>query len=443
MKKSLVFVGFCFWILIGCATTSMPELQDYKKELQLHPYAVLQGLTTSTSTQLTVLAKKNEKLEFKILDANEASKAIHDIKQIPAGATNWVIYQLKLKDLEAEAYYTFQILRKEEILDQRRFQTVDMNKKSIKIGVASCMNDSFVKEQFYMWNDYFDLQPEYTFLIGDNVYSDYMPTKESVVNSRDAKINMLWRRYVETWNTLVLYHMSKLTPTLAIWDDHDYGVNNGNGSYPYKQEALNILRSFFDIDATEKAITVLPGAGFVFEAFGQRFVFADARSFRATNKEEQQTQWGNEQKKKILSILAQKKTPTWLIEGDQFFGAYHNFESYEKDNPKDFKDLLLELKKTKSPVFFVSGDRHLNELMKIDKSVLGYETYELTSSGIHARVYPNAWEKTPNPKQMYGASGIHNFSIVNSHAEKTWNIDIKSYGPEAKILYDANIKIIR
>ena len=37
---------------------------------------------------------------------------------------------------------------------------------------------------------------------------------------------------------------------LAIWDDHDFGLNDGGGDYPYKQDAEKMFLNFWNIPQT-------------------------------------------------------------------------------------------------------------------------------------------------------------------------------------------------
>ena len=84
-----------------------------------------------------------------------------------------------------------------------------------------------------------------------------------------------------------------------------------------------------------------------------------------------------------------------MIEGDEFFGAYQNFESFEGNHPRAFTRLLDEVKKARVPLFFVSGDRHLAQLQKLEPALIGYTAYELTTSAIHAKVFPGTLAKFP------------------------------------------------
>lgn len=42
------------------------------------------------------------------------------------------------------------------------------------------------------------------------------------------------------------YQKLKTTcPILAIWDDHDYGINDGGADYPGKRESQQVFLDFF------------------------------------------------------------------------------------------------------------------------------------------------------------------------------------------------------
>jgi hypothetical protein len=143
------------------------------------------------------------------------------------------------------------------------------------------------------------------------------------------------------------------------------------------------------------------------------FHFLDARSFRSPRSEaagqpESQTQLGTEQENWVIQGLDSHRV-NFLIKGDQWWGAYHRFESYEGSHPASFKKWLKRLSESAAPTLMISGDRHLSEVMKIPKEVLGYETYELTASPVHARKYNGDWDKAPNPRQVHGMALANNW----------------------------------
>lgn len=439
--RSLVYL--IMMVLIWGCQHIPKDLVEYKKELDLQPYPIMQGLTTDTLSVITVLSPKDDNLDFKVLNASEQEHTFVERTDVLTARNAYIIHQLKYTKLNPTERYTLQVLKNDKVVDQRVFKTIDLTKKDIKFGVVSCMNDAYVLEQFKMWSNYLTQLPDYTFLIGDNVYADYGMSKEIHLKDKVlAHEAMLWRRYIETWNKLLFYRSSELTPTLAIWDDHDYGINNGDRNFPYKEVSLKVFRSFYPLAETQ-VVKQLEGAGFIFEMPSQRFVFVDARTFRSPEKMrfgEVETQWGKDQTDKVIKALQVAK-PTWLIQGDQFFGGYHRFESFEGGRPQDFKNVLSLLKQSPSQVFFVSGDRHLSEMMRIEKEILGYETYEITSSAIHARVYPDSWKERPNPRQMHGRSGTMNYSLIDSRMGEKWDITVEAFGPDMEVLYKQDVQM--
>ena len=78
--------------------------------------------------------------------------------------------------------------------------------------------------------------------------------------------------------------------------------------------------------------------------------------------------------------------------------------------------MITQIMKAKSPVVFGTGDRHLIEMMKIDKSEFGYETFELVTSAMHAKVFPSTWDKYPNPRQIEGVTMKFNYMVIDTTA---------------------------
>ncbi len=451
------FLVLCCFSLSSCAffSSDLNKIKnDHKVELlrhqekDLHPFAIIQGLTTESSTEIKVIAKTVKEISFKLFYNEKEIKTIK-VVDTEAGKTGYTIYNLIISSLKIDTNYTLQVIEKNMIADQRNFQTVNLEMVHPNIGVVSCMHDKYKTTQFKMWNDYLKQNPTYTFMIGDNVYADTLirSGQKKFIFKYATEAN-LWKRYIQTFKTLSYYRASRLVPTLGIWDDHDYGYNNGDESYPYKAESLKVFQAFYGfsseaLKSKKPVVSPLEGAGYVFKAFGQNFVFIDNRTFRSKSlktEKKNETHLGPKQTAEIINIL-KSKIPTWLIKGDQFFGAYHRFESFEGDHPNDFSNFLSAIKKSSSRVLFVSGDRHLNELMKIEEELLGYETFELTSSAIHAAIFPNAWKKNPNSRQVQGFSGIHNYSVVKIQSVSPWALTVTSYGPDLKVLFQENLEI--
>ena len=131
------------------------------------------------------------------------------------------------------------------------------------------------------------------------------------------------------------------------------------------------------------------------------------------------------------------------MNGDQFFGAYSpQFESFEADHPKAFRAMLKRMRDTGARLIFLSGDRHFLEFQNIEPDILGYPTVELTSSAIHAKVFPALWPENPNPRQAAGVANTHNFLVLEvKRSGSEWIVRAEGRGPGGKVLAKKEVRI--
>jgi phosphodiesterase/alkaline phosphatase D-like protein len=241
------------------------------------------------------------------------------------------------------------------------------------------MSDQFADDGAPLWADLLRQKPDLILFAGDNVYADgrFLP----------ADPERLWRRYAETRERLPFFQSLELVPVLATWDDHDYGVNDGDFTYPHKAAAKEIFDAFFPQAPGSRSVERGPGVSTRLSVFGQRFFLMDGRTFR--NQRDRTgvvTHWGEEQNQWLRNEIRRGTGPIWLVNGSQFFGGYHRYESFEREHPADLSRWLKELGRLPWPTIFVSGDRHLSEILNVQRSEMPYKTFELTSSGIHSSV---------------------------------------------------------
>jgi alkaline phosphatase D len=402
------------------------------------PLPILQGPTGEASTQVVVLARLAQEVqvflwdltEFRLQDPTEAR-----VVEVPGGLGR--LLHFKYEGLKSEARYSLQIVGAAgELLDARELQTIDTNKKIASIALASCMDDGHPLAT-QVWQELAKTEPDALFLLGDNVYAD----KGKGLTTGNS-VQALWDRYSETRRTLSLFFLPRLIPVFATWDDHDYGQNDGDRTFPLRAQAKEIFKAFFGGFNLPGVWEQGPGVASRFTGFGQRFVLLDNRSFRSPPKDKSQTHFGADQEAWLLTELS-SEMPTWLLSGDQFFGKYHGFESYEGQRPGSFTRFLKRLKAQSSKVAFFSGDRHLAEVMQMSKETLGYPTFEVTTSSIHAAVYPSTWDKTPNPRQVEGVAGVNNYAVVRSEVGQGWALDVRVFGPGNKRLISRQFEIIK
>ena len=420
---------------------------------------ILQGPSNATTVTLSVVAPKALELTFAIIE--DTTNPLTTVRPVIAQKNTFsdrsttAVHQMLIEDLKPNSRYILEVVNSfGKTVDRRIFATANLGKKNARIAIASCLSDAYRDEQATMWRSVETQDPDLILLIGDNVYADTVMGRYVGPQNGEG----LWKRYSETFGLLHLYKFKHLKPILAVWDDHDYGTNDGDRTNPYRLEALKVLQSFFP-QTTQRIpeFQTGPGASSILKAFGLRIAMLDDRSFRSPTSEnqtepEKQTHFGSEQEDWLFS-QKDATSLTLLISGDQWFGGYHRFESYERNHPKSLEKFLARLKHFVDPALFISGDRHLSEVMKIEPLLLGYETYEVTSSAIHSKTHPSGWDKTPNPRQIRGKDLVFQYTVIDFESDpkaangtKLRGRSItypKSPGAQSEIGYEFNLKVKR
>jgi alkaline phosphatase D len=355
------------------------------------------------------------------------------------------------------------------LVDHREIENAFQKISPLKFAMVSCSDDRYDQEQKILWEDLYQQKPDIIFAIGDNVYTDWRDGKNL---GKMVAPDTIWDRYVETRSKLSIFRQKELLPFFATWDDHDFGMNDGNSTYPYIEQSRIIMDAFFPYLADAKTILEGPGVAKAAKIANHLFILFDDRSFRSPNEKpafcyrknhelckkyelqvnnQDSTHFGKVQEEWALGLIRSHDGATWLISGDQWFGSYHPFESYEGNHPNSFKRFLRDIEKAifsakkdkkKSYVIFGSGDRHLNETMRV-KPFLNYSTLEFTSSGIHAITFPDSWKDFPNSRKVQGVSGEMNYSIFQLDWLKKDQLAIthQAWGKEKKSLYQKTFQL--
>src|SRR5690606_4749984 len=140
-------------------------------------------------------------------------------------------------------------------------RALDLNAAKSRFAIASCVNDVYDNLIVDMWDNLAASNPEFVMILGDTCYSD---------NDNDGGEAGYWKRYVETRTLCSHFRHKKLIPTLAIWDDHDFGGNNYDSTFREKPMMKNMFEIFWENQETV-GLTAGPGVSKVFSAAGQRF----------------------------------------------------------------------------------------------------------------------------------------------------------------------------
>jgi alkaline phosphatase D len=190
-------------------------------------------------------------------------------------------------------------------------------------------------------------------------------------------------------------------PVLAVWDDHDYGVNDAGADYPKRAESQQVFLDFF---GEPKASPRRRREGIydarVFGPAGRRVqvILLDTRYFRSPLKRAEggEQSWGryvpdDDPSKTMLGdvqwawLEEQLRVPAevrLVVSSIQVVAEDHGWEKWA-NLPRERRRLFDLIRRTGAAgLLFVSGDRHLAELSMTDGGV-GYPLYDLTASALN------------------------------------------------------------
>jgi alkaline phosphatase D len=195
-------------------------------------------------------------------------------------------------------------------------------------------------------------------------------------------------RYLHTRSEPNLQPLLAVRNNYAIWDDHDYGDNDANKHFEFKQAA----RYFFDAYWGNKTAGENDEGVYHNFRFGDaEFLMLDNRWFRDESEINEQfdakTQLGEGQlswlKNKLVHSRASFK---FICVGGQFLNQHTDKESFNLYKKERAEIIRFIVDQKISGVVFLSGDRHHTELLKEEgvKAKLGYPLYDLTCSALTA-----------------------------------------------------------
>jgi phosphodiesterase/alkaline phosphatase D-like protein len=451
--------------LSGCSPkddSSQPTVQT-KNTKEILPTAgmktgflsIIQGPTTDQQTLINIFSPRLKNYTYEVTDELGQKQTLEKYETVK-GPFFYNIDKIKVSGLNPQTNYKLQILDisltsgSRSVVDERSFKSLDLSKANPEFAFVSCMADDYRFNDVIdpMWNRLKAENVDFIAITGDVVYVD----DKNLVERQKATEMDIWQRYVDTFKRIPLYHWYNLKPIFATWDDHDFGTNDGDKNFIGKEAATKIFKGAFfgpELTSGNTSWTMGPGGtSSLLTAFGQKFFFMDDRSFRQPNKESAVTSqpyghWGESQHRWLIDNLKQDSTPAWIINGNQFFnGAKKTFiESLEQNHPVEFKTFVDELKTISAPVVFASGDVHLSEIMKISKDVIGFDSYEFTSSSMHSYL-GDGWV---NPLRVNGAYALDfNFMVFKSNVNNGgFNINTKCLGLPKESFFDMNFEISR
>ncbi len=274
-------------------------------------------------------------------------------------------------------------------------QFIDTEKTLQTIAFGSC-NDQ--DDEQPLWQPILQNNPDLWVWLGDNIYADTHNMEEMEDMYRQQK---LYPGYQALYSSV---------PVIGIWDDHDYGINDGGKYYLKKAESRDLMLDFLDVP--ENASIRNREGGYSSYTFGPtgkqvKVILLDTRYFRDTlmtaNGEKPylpntegdilgETQW-EWLEKELTGSSAQVHVIGSSI---QVLSAEHGYEKWA--NFPTARQRLFDLIATTQAkgVFFISGDRHIGEISKYNHPGVDYPLYDITSSGL-----THTWKEAREEQNQY------------------------------------------
>ena len=327
------------------------------------------------------------------------------------------VYKFRIGNLEPGTEYNYEIVLNENSieLDGLTFKTQPLwqyreEPPALKIALGSC---NYVNEEAYdrpgkvygndhgIFNSIAETSPDLMLWLGDNIY-----LREVDFSSWSGYVH----RHTHTRSIPELEKLLQSTNNYAIWDDHDFGPNDADGSWIHKDWAQDAFEMFWMNPSTG-----LPGENGITTAFR----YGDIDFFLLHNRYFRTSRDANHITPQVLG----KTQIEWLIEAMKYGRAPFKLvavggqvvnDAAVYENHAQFADeriyLLDRIAEEKiEGVIFLTGDRHHTELSMIEHQ--GVKIYDLTVSPLTAGTH-NALDE-PNSNRVEGTHvAEHNFGII-------------------------------
>ena len=265
-----------------------------------------------------------------------------------------------------------------------------------KIAFGSCSNQ---EDPMPILRTVLEWNPDLFVYLGDNIYGD------------TSDMKLLQAKYGKLAANKDFQALRSAVPTIATWDDHDYGENDAGKEFALKSESKEIFLKFWN----EPALSPRREHEGIYTSYrfedtkpGKilQIILLDTRSFRDQPLKNPFPSWKNDylpDTNPQKTILGTKQWD-WLKErlrepadlriigsSIQFGHEYNGWESWT-NFPLELIRMTELIKETKANgVVFISGDVHWGELSVL-KAPDCYPLHDLTASGLNrdwSHVEPN------------------------------------------------------
>lgn len=312
-----------------------------------------------------------------------------------------------------------------------------------------------------IWDTLLSFKPDLYLSLGDAIYGDW--DGKQVVPATVASLKRDWAVLA---NKPGFRRLRQEIPTMATWDNHDYGSHSGGVEFPLKEESKQIFLDFWG-EPQNSERRQRPGiyTANIFGPPGKRVqvILLDTRSFKEPGLKDTRSRAD----KKALNIagkyrpnpdptasllgqiqwawLAQQlrkpaeirliASSTQIVADEKWHDEWSNF-------PLERQRLFSLIKQTRADgVILLSGNMHFAEISELKE--FPYPLVDFTSSGLtHVN---KAYASMVNSRRIAGPYSEINFGLVEIDwaAVSSPNIILKVIGLEGNAVFSHTIPLSR
>jgi len=354
---------------------------------------------------------------------------------------------------------------------------VDIPAKKGEMKIMQAIVGEFTTSELWQYRK---PAPDFTFLTGSCAYfnqSQYdRPGKPYGNDSAIFEVMaqtpasfMLWlgdnwyTREVDFYSDWGLYYRASLTrslpilqnfwkamPHYAIWDDHDYGWNDADKSYPLKETSRKVFMNAWtnpsygeDKEGTYTKITKNDVDFFMLD--DRWFRSADEMADSVNGKPNvDKLMWGKKQmewlKNSLLISNGNVNISFRIIAtGSQVLNPVSPYDC-AAHYPAELEELKAFIKENKiNGVLFLDGDRHHSEVIQV-KQAGSYPLYDVTASPLTSGSNKFGGPEKNNPYRVMGLEDTQNFSKVTvSGGKKNRMLKIEFISPKGAKLAEWSV----
>lgn len=386
----------------------------------------LLGEVSPTEARIWVQARSSAPTSLLIFREDISAGPVQVIEQTPQ-VEQWLCCVFEVGNLDAGVAYSYSFRSEHgesERLPLRLGVAEDAN--TIRIAFGSCYKEHS-RQDLRIFDSIAASAPDLFLMLGDTCYTDE--------EDRLSEATFM-QAHLRNRNNDSLRRLISRIPTLGIWDDHDFGPNDKDGTYSEKDRSLRCFRRMWA--QKQYGTESLPGVFSQVRCGPVELFLLDSRFYRR----EREHILGDEQLNWLLDALKQSTAPVkLLLSGSQVLPEVAarpdwDWECFRRDGAKELARLQQFLAQQDiSGVMVLSGDPHLGQLFRapgvlLEGGQIGPPLWELTSSPLANR----PWTKPVWPADSQGEHSFDRYLLEEVAAPNFGLVDIDLSRVGAEVL---------